>query len=109
MSGIELALGSGFTDGDNKLDAYATKLKESNSGSDVMNNLSKETLDQGKKILLKMYICFKAMKMGFKKELRPFIELDGTFLKGKANRHVLVAVGQDKMKYYYPLACAIVD
>ncbi|KAH0649281.1 hypothetical protein KY285_034529 [Solanum tuberosum] len=71
----------GFNDGYNKLEAYAIELKESNPGSDVVINLSKEALAQGKRKFLRMYICFKAMKMGFKEGMRPFIGLDGTFLR----------------------------
>lgn len=47
--------------------------------------------------------------MGFKEGLKPFIGLDGTFLKGKAKGQLLVAVGQDNMNHFYPLAWAIVD
>ncbi|XP_019225654.1 PREDICTED: uncharacterized protein LOC109207228 [Nicotiana attenuata] len=49
------------------------------------------------------------MKSGFKSGLRPFIGLDGTFLKGKAKSQLLVAVGQDSTNHFYPLAWAIVD
>ncbi|KAH0714855.1 hypothetical protein KY284_007760 [Solanum tuberosum] len=41
-------------------------------------------LSNDKRKFLRMYICFKAMKLGSKCRLRPFIGLDGTFLKGKA-------------------------
>ncbi|KAK6788651.1 hypothetical protein RDI58_012449 [Solanum bulbocastanum] len=75
-------LEGGFTDGYNKLKAYAIELKESNLGSDVVINLSKEALAQCKRKFLIMYICFKAMKMGFKEGLRPFIGLDDTFFRG---------------------------
>lgn len=49
------------------------------------------------------------MKKGFKGGLRPFIGLDGTFLKGKAKGQLLVAVAQDAMNHFYPLAWAVVD
>ncbi|XP_059310700.1 uncharacterized protein LOC132062068 [Lycium ferocissimum] len=98
-----------FTDNYKKLEAYANELRESNPGSDVVINLSKEALAQGKRKFLRMYICFKALKMGFKEGLRPFIGLDGTFLKGKAKGQVLVAIGQDSMNQFYPLAWAVVD
>ncbi|KAK6773492.1 hypothetical protein RDI58_028730 [Solanum bulbocastanum] len=29
-----------------------------------------------------MYVCFQALKNGWRASLRPFIGLDGTFLKG---------------------------
>ncbi|XP_049391435.1 uncharacterized protein LOC125855773 [Solanum stenotomum] len=57
----------------------------------------------------RMYICFKAMKLGFKSGLRPLIWLDGTFLKGKTKGLVLCAVGQDSINSFYPLTWAVVD
>ncbi|XP_019233286.1 PREDICTED: uncharacterized protein LOC109213902 [Nicotiana attenuata] len=98
-----------FTDEYNKLVAYANELKLSNPGSDVIINLSKDALEEGKRRFLRMYICFQAMKSRFKSGLRPFIGLDGTFLKGKAKGQLLVAVGQDSANHFYPLAWAIVE
>lgn len=74
-----------------------------------MINLSKEALAQEKRKFLRMYICFKAMKMDFKEGLRPFIRLDDTFLKGKAKGQLLIIIGQDNMNHFYPLAWAIMD
>ncbi|XP_019264320.1 PREDICTED: uncharacterized protein LOC109241948 [Nicotiana attenuata] len=62
---LEILDGS-FTDGYKKLEAYANELRDSNPGSDVVINLSKEALAEGKRKFLRMYISFKAMKMGFK-------------------------------------------
>ncbi|XP_018633342.1 uncharacterized protein [Nicotiana tomentosiformis] len=56
-----------------------------------------------------MYICFNALKMGFKAGLRPFIGLDRIFLKEKAKGQLLVDVGQDSMNHFYPITWAIVD
>ncbi|XP_070019652.1 uncharacterized protein [Nicotiana sylvestris] len=97
-----------FTDDYNKLEAYANALRDSNPGSDVVINLYKESLLQHKRKFLRMYICFHALNMGYKEGLRPFIGLDGTFLKGKAKGQLLV-VGQDNMNHFYPLAWAVVD
>ncbi|XP_070010837.1 uncharacterized protein [Nicotiana sylvestris] len=49
------------------------------------------------------------MKSLFKSDLRPFVGLDGTFLKGKAKGQLLVVVGQDSANHFYLLAWAIVD
>ncbi|XP_075097998.1 uncharacterized protein LOC107771449 [Nicotiana tabacum] len=81
-------LDGSFTDEYNKLDAYTIELRESNPGSDVMINISNNALENGKRRFLRMYVCFKAMKMSFKLGLRPFIGVDGTFLKGKANGQI---------------------
>nr|XP_016494825.1 PREDICTED: uncharacterized protein LOC107814016 [Nicotiana tabacum] len=93
----------------NKLEAYANALRDSNLGSDAVINLSKESFLQGKRKFFRIYICFHALKMGYKEGLRPFIGLDGTFLKGKAKGQLLVVVGQDNMNHFYPLTWAVVD
>ncbi|WMV10242.1 hypothetical protein MTR67_003627 [Solanum verrucosum] len=98
-----------FVDSYNKLEGYATELRRCNTGSDIVIDLSKKALSNGKRKFLRMYICFKAMKLGFKSGLRPLIGLDGTFLKGKTKGQVLCAVGQDSNNYFYPLAWAVVD
>ncbi|XP_059315654.1 uncharacterized protein LOC132066346 [Lycium ferocissimum] len=98
-----------FNDDYNKLEGYAKTLRGSNLGSDVVINLSKEALLQGKRKFLRMYICFQALKMGYRDGLRPFIGLDGTFLKGKAKGQLLVALRQDNQTHFYPLAWAVVD
>ncbi|XP_019239905.1 PREDICTED: uncharacterized protein LOC109219888 [Nicotiana attenuata] len=98
-----------FADEYNKLEAYANELRSSNPGTDVVINISKDALSEGKRIFLRMYICFHALKMGFKSGLRPFIGLDGTFLKGKYKGQLLVVVAQDSMRHFYPLAWAVVD
>nr|XP_016442509.1 PREDICTED: uncharacterized protein LOC107767910 [Nicotiana tabacum] len=98
-----------FKDEYNKLGGYVNELKISSPGSDIIINLSKDTLLEGKRRFLRMYICFHAMKMGFKEGMRPFIGLDGTFLKGKAKGQLLVVVGLDSINHFYPIAWAIVD
>ncbi|XP_009759260.1 uncharacterized protein [Nicotiana sylvestris] len=72
-----------FIDDYNRLEAYAQELRDSNPGSDVVINISKDALAEGKRRFLRMYICFQALKTGWKAGLRPLIGLDGTFLKGK--------------------------
>ncbi|XP_033508926.1 uncharacterized protein [Nicotiana tomentosiformis] len=98
-----------FLDDYNKLEAYGQEIKHSNPGSDVVINISKDALAEGKRRFLRMYICFQAMKHGWKDGLRPLIGLDGTFLKGKCKGQLLVAIGQDCMNQFYPIAWAVVD
>ncbi|KAG5601267.1 hypothetical protein H5410_032637, partial [Solanum commersonii] len=73
----------------NRIEAYANELRLNNPGSDIVINLSKDALEQGKRKFLRMYICFNALKLGWKEGLRPFIGLDGTFLKGQCNGQLL--------------------
>lgn len=58
--------GSSFTDEYNKLDAYANALRQSNIGSDIIINISKDALTEGKRRFLRMYICSEAMKKGLR-------------------------------------------
>ncbi|KAM3287426.1 hypothetical protein P3S67_020856 [Capsicum chacoense] len=98
-----------FIDDFNKLEAYAQELRDTNSDSNVVINTSKDTLEQGKRRFLRMYVCFEALKSGRRSGLRLFIGMDGIFLKGKYKRILLVALGQDSMKHFYPLAWTVVD
>ncbi|KAK6773679.1 hypothetical protein RDI58_028917 [Solanum bulbocastanum] len=98
-----------FLDDFNRIEAYANELRLSNLSSDIVINLSKDALEQGKRKFLRMYICFNALKLGWKEDLRPFIGLDGSFLKGQCKGQLLVAMAQDAQNCFYPLAWAIVD
>ncbi|XP_019256297.1 PREDICTED: uncharacterized protein LOC109234687 [Nicotiana attenuata] len=98
-----------FIDDYNKLEAYCQELRLSNPGSDVVINISKDALAEGKRNFLRMYLCFNALKQGWKNGLRPLIGVDGTFLKGRTKGQLLVALGQDSMNHFYPLAWAVVD
>ncbi|XP_059310901.1 uncharacterized protein LOC132062331 [Lycium ferocissimum] len=93
----------------NKLEAYANELRLSNPGSDVVINISNDAVEEGKIRFSRMYVCFDALKKGFKSGLRPFIGLDGTFLKGKVKGQLLVAAALDTTRHFYPIAWAIVD
>ncbi|XP_075099960.1 uncharacterized protein LOC142176381 [Nicotiana tabacum] len=84
-----------FLDDYNRLEAYTNEIRESNPGSDVVINLSKDVVAEGKRRFLRMYICFNAMKLGFKEGLRPFIGLDGTFLKGHCKGQLLAVVDKE--------------
>ncbi|KAK6791176.1 hypothetical protein RDI58_010257 [Solanum bulbocastanum] len=74
------------------MEAYANEIRMTNLGSDVVINLSKDAIEQRKRKFLGMYIYFNAMKVVWKEGLRPFIGLDGTFLKGQCKGQLLVAM-----------------
>nr|XP_033512386.1 uncharacterized protein LOC117277077 [Nicotiana tomentosiformis]XP_033512387.1 uncharacterized protein LOC117277077 [Nicotiana tomentosiformis] len=98
-----------YIDNYNILGAYAQELRDRNHGSDVVRDISKDALEQGKRKFLRMYICFQALKNGWKGGLRPLIGLDGTFIKGKYKGILLVTMAQDSVKHFYPLAWTVVD
>ncbi|XP_060200584.1 uncharacterized protein LOC132628837 [Lycium barbarum] len=86
-----------FVDDYKKLEAYGQEVRQSNPGTDVVINISRSALEEGKRKFLRMYICFNALKKGWKGGLRPLIGVDGTFLKGRYKGQMLVALAQDSM------------
>lgn len=70
-----------FIDNFNKLEALAQEMRDSNPNSDVVINISKDDLEQGKIRFSRMYVCFQAYKNRWRVGLRPIIGLDGIFLK----------------------------
>jgi hypothetical protein len=55
------------------------------------------------------YVCFNAMKEGFKAGCRKVIGLDGCFFKGAVKGELLCAIGRDANNQMYPLAWAVVE
>ncbi|XP_072073995.1 uncharacterized protein [Arachis hypogaea] len=60
-------------------------------------------------IFKRLYIYFDSCKQGFIQGCRPFIRLDGTFLKGYYSGQLLTAVGQDANNQIFPIAYTVVD
>ena len=56
-----------------------------------------------------LYVCFEAIKTGFLEGCRPFIGVDGCFLKGPYGGVMLSAVSLDGNRGILPIAFAIVD
>ncbi|XP_009786802.1 uncharacterized protein [Nicotiana sylvestris] len=55
-----------YLDEYNKLEAYAQELRETNPGTDVVIQISKDAMEEGKRRFLRMYVSFEALKSGFK-------------------------------------------
>ncbi|KAK4400824.1 hypothetical protein Sango_1188500 [Sesamum angolense] len=60
-------------------------------------------------VLQRMYCCFGGLKKGFLDGCRPFIGLDGCFLKGMHKGQLLSAIGRDGNDNIYPIAMAYVE
>lgn len=60
------ALEGRFKDEYDKIEAYGQELRQSNPGTDVVISISKDALEQVKRRFLRMYICFQALKQGWK-------------------------------------------
>ncbi|KAK8663586.1 hypothetical protein V6N13_083398 [Hibiscus sabdariffa] len=57
----------------------------------------------------RIYVCFSALREGFKMYCRPVVGLDGCFLKGSFKGDILSAVGRDCNNQIFPIAWAVVE
>lgn len=86
---------------------YSHELLRSNPGSTVKVSVTVNP-DQTT-YFHRIYICFKAIKEGWKRGCRRVIGLDGSFLKGQCKGELLTAIGRDANNQVYPIAWAVVD
>ncbi|GKB45577.1 hypothetical protein Tco_0896330 [Tanacetum coccineum] len=61
------------------------------------------------KVFQRIYVCLRALKLGFRACRRDLLVLDSAFMKGPFRGQVLVAVGLDSNNGIYPLAYALVE
>ncbi|KAK8713009.1 hypothetical protein V6N13_148237 [Hibiscus sabdariffa] len=64
---------------------------------------------QFKEAVRKIYVCFQALKQGWKDGCRPFIGVDGCWLKTAQKGELLVAVGRDANNQMFPITWAVVE
>ncbi|XP_074323301.1 uncharacterized protein LOC141660233 [Apium graveolens] len=57
----------------------------------------------------RIYICYEALKQGWKLGCRPILGIDGCFLKNVCGGQLLSAVGRDANNNMYPVAIAVVE
>lgn len=81
---------------------YRAELLRSNPGSTVMGRFKDG-------IFVGMYVCLNALKSAFLASCRPFIGLDGCWLKGLYGGQLLSAVGVDPNDCIFPIAYAVVE
>ncbi|XP_019197083.1 PREDICTED: uncharacterized protein LOC109190938 [Ipomoea nil] len=91
----------------NKIWSYCMEIERTNPKCTYKVKLS-ELQEDGKDRFLRMYICWEAMKEGFK-HCRRIIGLDGCHLKCKTGGQLLTAVGIDGNESIFPIAYAIVE
>ncbi|MBA0613337.1 hypothetical protein Godav_013786 [Gossypium davidsonii] len=85
---------------------YADELRLKNLGSTIkmaVNRVMFESLPHFKRF----YVCFEALKRGWKEGCRPILGLDGFFLKGPFKGKMLSAVGRDENNQMYQVAWGI--
>ncbi|XP_071937522.1 uncharacterized protein [Coffea arabica] len=91
-----------------KLWDYCDELLMCNPGTTVhMETILDES--SGKERFLRLYICFEALKRGFKAGCRRVIGVDGCHLRGPHPGMLLTAVGIDANDCIYPVAYAVVE
>ncbi|XP_074355322.1 uncharacterized protein LOC141694472 [Apium graveolens] len=57
----------------------------------------------------RIYICYEALKQGWKLGCKPILGIDGCFLKNVCGGQLLSAVGRDANNNMYPVAIAVVE
>ncbi|KAL8508027.1 hypothetical protein ACS0TY_018552 [Phlomoides rotata] len=82
---------------------YAHEMKTYNLNSTIVLDNNVEGRFRG------MHVCFEAVKRGFKRGCRPFIGVNGCWLKGTHGGILLVAVGVEPNNVIYPISYAIVS
>lgn len=91
-----------------KLWDYCEELLSCNPGSTVHMDTSIDE-DSGKERFQRLYICFEALKKGFKAGCRRVIGVDGCQLRGPHPGVLLTAIGIDANDCIYPIAYAVVE
>nr|KAJ0217206.1 hypothetical protein LSAT_V11C300149480 [Lactuca sativa] len=86
---------------------YGGELLRSNPGSSIKITVSQN--QDNTTTFQRIYICFKAIKEGWKVGCRRVIGLDGSFLKGQCKGELLTAIGRDANNQVYPIAWAVVE
>ncbi|XP_027166681.1 uncharacterized protein LOC113766716 [Coffea eugenioides] len=89
-----------------KLWDYCEELLTCNLGKTVHMETSNDEIS-GKERFLRLYICFEALKRGFKIGCRHVIGVDGCHLRGPHPEILLIAVGIHASDYIYPIAYAV--
>ncbi|XP_052627051.1 uncharacterized protein LOC128133592 [Lactuca sativa] len=89
-----------------KLWSYAEEIRRSNPGSTM--KLDVNHMPDGKNYFGKFYVCFDALKKGWKEGCMKIIGLDGCFLKGICKGELLCVAGRDANNGIYPIAWAVV-
>ncbi|KAE8664939.1 hypothetical protein F3Y22_tig00112738pilonHSYRG01150 [Hibiscus syriacus] len=87
---------------------YADELRSKNPGSTIKMTINRVS-DNSPPHFKRFYVCFNAMKRGWKEGCRPIIGVDDCFLKGPFKGILLYAVGRDGNDQMYPIAWAVVE
>ena len=87
---------------------FGYELLKNNSKNTVKIMNTRLNLDDEAKFQ-RIYICYEALKQGWKAGCRPILGLDGCFLKTICGGQLISAVGRDGNDQMYPIAFAVVE
>nr|GEU94769.1 transposase, MuDR, MULE transposase domain protein [Tanacetum cinerariifolium] len=89
---------------------YVVELQSTNLNTTVKIAVERNTGPSlPTRVFHRIYVCLRALKLGFKACRRDLLGLDGAFMKGLFPGQVFVAVGLDSNNRSYPLAYALVE
>ncbi|GJV92209.1 5'-nucleotidase domain-containing protein 4 [Tanacetum coccineum] len=89
---------------------YVQELKMCNPNITVKIDVyGEENLDSHTRMFRRIYICFGALKDGFRASGRDLLGLDGAFMRGQYSGQLLTAVGVDANNGIYTVAYGIVE
>ncbi|XP_076944502.1 uncharacterized protein LOC143615203 [Bidens hawaiensis] len=98
-----------FEDKYGNLRDYTENLARSNLGTTVKLDVEPCCNPSATKKFRRIYICFFALKEGFKIARRDFLGFDGCFMKGPFPGQILTPVGIDANNGTYPVAYSLVE
>ncbi|KAK5771744.1 hypothetical protein PVK06_047986 [Gossypium arboreum] len=81
---------------------YLLELKRSNLSTTIICKLDR-------RLFQRLYVCLEECKFGWLTSCRRIIGLDGCWLKGYYDEHLLTVVGVDAYDCIYPVAFAVVE
>ena len=87
---------------------YCDELLKCNPGSTVYMETELDE-DIGRERFQRLYVCFGALKRGYKSACRPVIGVDGCHLRGPHPGVLLTAVGIDPNDCLYPITYTVVE
>ncbi|PPS15214.1 hypothetical protein GOBAR_AA05361 [Gossypium barbadense] len=91
-----------------KMHDYAHELRSKIPGSTIKVTVQRVRADSLPHFR-RFYVCFDALKRGWKAGCRPLIGLDGCFLKVPFKSEFLIAVGRDANNQMFPIAWTVVE
>ncbi|MBA0757839.1 hypothetical protein Gotri_020900 [Gossypium trilobum] len=87
---------------------YADELRLQNPGNTIKMVVNRGT-PKSPPHFKRFYVCFEALKRGWKEGCRLILSLDGCFLKGPFKGEMLFAVGRDGNNQMYLVTWAIIE